>query len=679
MAVQSVGSPESGLVAAEARRAQSDDRAGLWMLVALVVCLVGLPSVLIVAPLGAAGTPAGVLGDILLLIVAATRLARNGRRRLAPNPVLRALLAFVAAMCVAYLAGALRPITGEELTSADRGLLTLASWSGMVLAVGTGLRSRASLDTLLKVLAGAGGVLALVGVVQFFSGVNVAEHISVPGLTANHALAGLSVRSGFARVSGTALHAIEFGAVLSLILPITLHYAVFEARNSRRRWWWLCVGLTAFAIPLTVARSAILGLVIVVSLLFAFSWNRKQRLRALMIAPFALVILKVIVPHLIGTLTHLFTQAGDDPSIQNRLGDYQAAGYYISQSPLFGRGPFTFLADMYRTFDNEYEGMLVEAGIVGLLALLALIIIPALTALMRRRGADSETRSLAFALFTSMMVALATFFTFDAFAFPMCMGVFFVLVGAIACLAQQQAVAKAHRWSARTSSNRTVGETSSRSAWRSRGRWRLVGTGFAALVFLLGVNHLDSIEPHYQAIGSLKLSSPPFPGKNVYQYTLYLGELPQLLARNLTGDDTRRLLSSEGYPRYEVAVGNGSLEPGTDIVGTGSVLHISTIATSRSLAAATTEAVMKRATATLASWQDRVGARADAIVSVQTSVGPDVYLVQGSKLRAAAMIGALSLAIGFGVTRALDDAARRRSRRIASQRGARPVPLPLHS
>jgi len=678
MAVQSISSREFGLVAAEARSAQCDDRAGLWMLVALVVCLVGLPSVLIIAPLGAAGTPAGVLGDILLLIVAASRLARNGRRRLAPNPVLRALLAFVAAMCVAYLAGALRPITGEELTSADRGLLTLASWSGMVLAVGTGLRSRASLDTLLKVVAGAGGVLALVGVVQFFSGVNVAEHISVPGLTANHALAGLSVRSGFARVSGTALHAIEFGAVLSLILPITLHYAVFETLSSRRRWWWLCVGLTAFAIPLTVARSAILGLVIVLGLLFAFSWNRKQRLRALMIAPFALAILKVIVPHLIGTLTHLFTQAGDDPSIQNRLGDYQAAGYYISQSPLFGRGPFTFLADMYRTFDNEYEGMLVEAGIVGLLALLALIIIPALTALMRRRGADAQTRSLAFALFTSMMVALVTFFTFDAFAFPMCMGVFFVLVGAIGCLAQQ-AAAQALRWPTGTSSLRTIGETSSRSAWRSRGRWRLVGGGFAALVFLLGVNHLDSVEPHYQAIGSLKLSSPPFPGKNVYQYTLYLGELPQLLARNLTGDDTRRLLSSEGYPRYEVAVGNGSLEPGTDIVGTGSVLHISTIATSRSLAVATTEAVMKRATATLATWQERAGARADAIVSVQTSVGPDVYLVQGSKLRAAAMIGALSLAIGFGVTRALDDAASRRSRRITSQGRARPESLSLHS
>ena len=50
------------------------------------------------------------------------------------------------------------------------------------------------------------------------------------------------------------------------------------------------------------------------------------------------------------------------------------------------------------------------------------------------RAKDEQTRSLAYALMVSVAVAVVTFATFDAVAFPMCMGVTFVIIGSIGCL-----------------------------------------------------------------------------------------------------------------------------------------------------------------------------------------------------------------------------------------------------
>ena len=145
--------------------------------------------------------------------------------------------------------------------------------------------------------------------------------------------------------------------------------------------------------------------------------------------------MKTTTPHLLGSILHLFTRASDDPSVQNRLGDYTAAGNYIAHSPIFGRGFFTFLPQIYRTFDNQYLGILVEAGVVGFVALVLLLVGSCMHCVPHQdAGPGRRESSLAYALMVSVAVAVVTFATFDAVAFPMCMGVTFVIIGSIGCL-----------------------------------------------------------------------------------------------------------------------------------------------------------------------------------------------------------------------------------------------------
>ena len=404
----------------------------LALLIALLVCLIGIPSALIVAALGAAGTPAGVLGDVLLFVVLGSWLA-SSRTAGRTSPTTWLVLAFSVALSISYLAGMLRPITADETNSADRGLLVLGSWVGAVLAITFGISTRDRLDLFLRTLTYLGAGLALLGALQFFAGIDIASYVHIPGLTANHAFGELTERSGFRRVTGTAQHPIEFGVVITLILPVALHYA-FQAKKGNRLWPWSAASAICFAVPLTVARSTILGLVTVLALL-VLTWTWRQRRNALLLLPVGIVIVKTTTPHLLGSILHLFTRASDDPSVQNRLGDYTAAGNYISHSPIFGRGFFTFLPQIYRTFDNQYLGILVEAGLVGFLALVLLLVGSCGTAFrIRMQARDEQTRSLAYALMVSVAVAAVTFATFDAVAFPMCMGVTFVIIGSIGCL-----------------------------------------------------------------------------------------------------------------------------------------------------------------------------------------------------------------------------------------------------
>lgn len=632
------------------------------MLILLIVCLIGIPSVLIFHPLGAAGTPAGVLGDVALLVVTGRRLAAPQRRG-PTTPVHWALLTFASALMASYAVGMIRPITTTEVSSADRGMILLAAWCGMALMMTTGIMTRDGLDKVLRTLVLAGSGLAFLGIVQFFIGLDLASRIHFPGLSANHAFGAVTLRAGFRRVNGTALHAIEFGAVLSLILPLALHFAFFETNGRRRRALWIATAMIGLAIPLTVARSAMLGITLVLAMLFP-TWTRRQKRLAIMLSPFGLVGLMALAPHLIGTLTHLFTQAKNDPSVQNRLGDYNTAGYYISQSPLFGRGFYTFLPSMYRTFDNEYMGLLVESGVVGFLGLIGLMATAWHCATRSRwRAVDARTRSLAYALTVSVIVALVDFFTFDAFSFPMCMGVFFLVIGATGCLWKLSFAAD---WHASERPEHLVSR-------RQRIILKAGAIGCAVVLTGLGAMYARSVPPTFQAYASVQLSSRPMQGQNVFQQSLYLGTLPELIRRRATSFETRELLASRGVDDYEVAIGAGSLTHDTDVVGIGTLMRIACVSKSAAHAQTECQTVMDWLVGALAEWQTSVRADRSVTVVTQVKTGPDLYYLKNNVKRAelmtAVVASILSTLAYRGVLKALSERAHRETMQARLREG----------
>jgi hypothetical protein len=209
-----------------------------------------------------------------------------------------------------------------------------------------------------------------------------------------------------------------------------------------------------------------------------------------------------------------------------------------------------------------------------------------------------------------MAVALVTFFTFDALAFPMATGVFFILLGAVGSMCRFYP--KAQR----------------AAASRPRGRAVVPAIYSAASVLiaigsLVAINTARHVSPQYQAVGRIVLAGQPGVEGNVYLRSRYLGDFAQLLQRSITSAaGHEQIASAGGTASYEVGVGEGSLNPGTDIVGSGGVLTVESRSPSASDALTTTNAVMASITRDLTDWQESSGVTAQNSIRVQAAFPP---------------------------------------------------------
>jgi polysaccharide biosynthesis protein PslJ len=409
-------------------------RDGVTVLTVFIILLMGIPAQYVVPPLGAAGTPAQILGMGMAIWWAGGRLARPFAATPNLQPIRTAMLIFLGAAMISYVAANLRPIEGAEGRAADRGLLTLVALLGLILVAGDQIPSRARLDALLRRLVLAGAAVATLALVQFVTGISFTNYLHPPGLEINSELYGIAQRAGFLRPAGTAIHAIEFGVAMTIVFPLALHYAMAD-RHRGRLIRWAPVAVMAMSVPISVSRSAVVCAAFALGLMLPVMAARARAI-ALLSAAGLLGIVYVAVPGMLGAIVSLFTQIGSDNSAASRTGSYTLAMEFIAQSPVFGRGFATFLPD-YRILDNQLLGTTIEMGVVGLLALLGLLGTGFWTAWrIRRESADGITRQLAQALLASLAAGTASLAFFDAFSFPMVAGLTFLILGTIGALRQ---------------------------------------------------------------------------------------------------------------------------------------------------------------------------------------------------------------------------------------------------
>jgi O-antigen ligase len=397
------------------------------VLTAYVVLLIGIPSRYVLAPIGAVGTPAWVVGLGGLFWWCSYRLMQPASLVPVVQPARRAFLFVVASILASYVVAMSRPVNAAETSTAQAGLLSLAGWAGILLLATDGVTSRERLDRLLRRLSIAGGLAAALGIAQFQTHRPLTEFLRLPGLTANQQLDSVLGRNGFPRPAGTAAHPIEFGVMLTILLPIALHYALHDQHRGKVRRWFPVITLSA-AIPLSVSRTAVISTVIV--LLFVMpTWSARIRRRGYLFITAMLAAVFVSVPGMLSTLTGLFTGIGSDDSAASRTDSYTLAWTFIERAPVFGRGFSTFLPS-YRILDNQYLLTMIDTGFVGLFTLLALFACSFLVMFrVRRHSTDPTTRRLAQTLAASIAAGAASFAFFDALSFPLLAGLVFLVIG----------------------------------------------------------------------------------------------------------------------------------------------------------------------------------------------------------------------------------------------------------
>lgn len=402
-----------------------------------VLLLFCLPGDLVVSSLGAAGRPAVLLGVALAAVWLVGRL-RPAIAPFRPQPISWLMGGWVAVMLLAYATGMTRALTGLEVRGADRSLISLVAAAGVVMWTMDEVRSLHRLETVLRWITYGAAFSGLVALVQFQLGVDLNEHVRLPGLELNSSLTGIRTRGfdvSLRRVSGTAGHPIEFGVLSALALPLAVHFALFAKERLERQVRWGIVLVLAIGIPISISRAAVIGLLVGMGSL-VLAWRGPLQQRAVVVGIAFLVFVRVAVPGLVGTIRGLFTYASQDSSIEARTTDYDVVQDLVAARPWFGLGPGTFLPEEHFILDNEYLGTLVSAGALGLLALVSLYLGGYAVArrVRRRPGLTEPTQHLAQSLAAAMLVALASSATFDAFAFPSFAGLFWLLLGTVGAL-----------------------------------------------------------------------------------------------------------------------------------------------------------------------------------------------------------------------------------------------------
>ena len=394
-----------------------------------------IPSKWVLPGLGAAGRPAGLWGlGLFALWVVAKALPNVARRR---SPVRWFVFAYALAVLTSYSLAYDRGLEDVEALAADRALIALVSQAGVILIAAEGLPTLRHIFTLGRRLSMMSSAVVIAAVVQFVFKFDVFASLRFPGLVLNSEVNTLTVRGsgGLVRVKGSMLHPIEFGVAMGMLLPIVLHFALHEPEKERKRIWMAMAALHAAGSAMAVSRSAVLASASAGAVLF-WAWSPVMRLKALIAAAGLAVLLRGAVPGLLGTILSLFRNWNRDPSIQGRTNDYGVIGAYIFDRPFFGRGPDTFIPDLYLVLDNAYLLGTVTIGFVGMGALLLLVFSGlGFARSCTKRSRSNAARHLAVALSATIAVALATSATFDFFSFPTVTNLLVLSIGLAAALA----------------------------------------------------------------------------------------------------------------------------------------------------------------------------------------------------------------------------------------------------
>jgi O-antigen ligase len=408
-------------------------RDAVSVLTIYLILLIGIPSRLVFGPAGAVGTPAAVVGVISLLWWISGRIIGAPGLSSGVQPLRVGLVAYGTAVLISYAAGFLRPLESTEVNGGERALITTAAGFGIALLASEAIDNRHRLDALLSRISLGGTLLAAIGIVQFFTGIDIASAFDhLPGLSPSGELSFIASRSLFRRVAGTAVHPIEFGVVLTLIFPIAV-YRVFAVPKEQRFWRVVSAGLIAEAVFMSVSRTGALGLLVAGTVL-ALGWSWRRRIYAFVLASLCAGATALVAPGLLGTIKSLFVNISTDPSYTARTHRYELVGSYVVHSPFIGRGFGTWFPPKYQILDNQYLVTVIESGVLGLVALAILFFAAVGAAQGARRGSDAATRDLGQALTACVAVAIASFATFDLLAFPMATGTVFLLLGCCGAL-----------------------------------------------------------------------------------------------------------------------------------------------------------------------------------------------------------------------------------------------------
>jgi polysaccharide biosynthesis protein PslJ len=298
------------------------------------------------------------------------------------------------------------------------------------------VRDRSRVESLVKLLVLGGAVVSVLAIIEYWNGYNAYDdlmgriaflefHSHEPGISR-------TVRRAF----GPAEHPIALGALLAMLVPLSLYVA---KTVGGKRWWGVLL-ILVLGMLTTVSRTGVT--MIVAAGLVLLCLRPREGIRLIPLVLVVLVLAQVAVPGSLGTLRYYFNppeglvaqQKSSEGSCDSagRVADLGPAFSEFGQKPLFGYGYGTRIlrADGGTAciLDNQWLGTLLDAGLAGVAGFLWLF-----GRFVRRLGREARRdRSpagwLPAALASSVVAYAVGMLTFDAFSFIQVTFVTFILL-----------------------------------------------------------------------------------------------------------------------------------------------------------------------------------------------------------------------------------------------------------
>ncbi len=164
---------------------------------------------------------------------------------------------------------------------------------------------------------------------------------------------------------------------LALLLGPVLSFLAFVPKN---KWMWVALPLGATAMYLSFSRAAWLAIFVSILIIGLFTEHRKK----ILLGSLAVTVLIVVIPYSRQKLLEL--SLGEDPSRENRLVLWSAAGDILKESPIFGAG-LTGFREEYKNYPlgpdrvvqnyphNFFLNFWLETGLLGFISVTALLIL----------------------------------------------------------------------------------------------------------------------------------------------------------------------------------------------------------------------------------------------------------------------------------------------------------------
>jgi O-Antigen ligase len=313
----------------------------------------------------------------------------------------------------------------------------------------TTLRTRASIQFLLRLLVIGGTVISVFAIVEQRTHYNVFDHLQsvLPFLIFEGQLYYLTLGSAI-RAIGPSQQSIALGAALILLVPP----AVYFARTTGRSRWWLAAVVLVVGAMASGSRSAVVMLAVEVIVFLCLKPKETKKLWPALIPTLALV--HFALPGMIGGLKASFFPKGGIIAQQSRLErDYDPllAGGRVrlikpmlseaSRKPLFGEGYGTRITGFNERdrnapiLDDQWLNNILDVGFVGLAAWIWLVTRAGRRLWRASRTAGQVGDSWLFAALAASVSSFAVgMLTCDALSYTQLTFFFWILLGLSAAL-----------------------------------------------------------------------------------------------------------------------------------------------------------------------------------------------------------------------------------------------------